>query len=94
MFLRLSTQTNNDSLGFRVVFGPDPFKLIQVMRPQNGPITGQIVKVIHDDSYKQVDDLKATQVALEMLQCLGSYTGMSQLKPGGASQGKHRACRS
>lgn len=39
-------------LGFRVVFGPDPFKLIQVMRPKNGPITGEIVKVIHDDSYK------------------------------------------
>lgn len=28
------------------------------MRPENGPITGQIVKIIHDDSNKQVYDLK------------------------------------
>lgn len=47
-----------NSLGFRVIFGPDPFELIQVVWPENGPITGQIVKVIHDDGNKQVDDLK------------------------------------
>jgi len=29
-----------------------------MMWPQNRPITGQIVKVVHDDSHKQVNDLK------------------------------------
>lgn len=52
------------SLGFRVIFRPDPFKLIQVMWPKNGPITGQVVKVIHDNSNKQVDDLKPGHAAL------------------------------
>lgn len=47
-----------NSLGFRVVFGPDPLELIQVMWPEDGPITCQIVKVIHDDGDKQVDDLE------------------------------------
>ena len=29
-----------------------------MVRPQNRPVPGQIIKVVHDDSYKQVDDLK------------------------------------
>lgn len=51
------------------------------MRPQNGPVAGQIVKVIHDDGYEQVDDLKAAQAALRMLHSLGSYTGTRRLRP-------------
>lgn len=46
------------SLCFRIVFRPNPFKLIQVVGPKNRPITRQIVKVVHDDRYKQVNDLQ------------------------------------
>lgn len=28
------------------------------MWSKNGPVTGQIIKVVHDDGYKKVDDLK------------------------------------
>ena len=47
-----------DLLGFRVVFGPDPLELIQVMWPQNGPIPSKVVKVVHDDGHKQVQHLR------------------------------------
>lgn len=56
-----------DSLGLRVVLGPDPLELVQVMRPEDGPITCQIVKVIHDDGDKQVDDLKNVEVRFALL---------------------------
>lgn len=47
--------------GFRVIFSPDLLELIQVVRTKKRPITGQIVKVIHDDSYEQVEDLKKAE---------------------------------
>ena len=47
--------------GFRVIFSPDLLKLIQVMRTEKRPITGQIVKVVHDDSHKQVEDLRRAE---------------------------------
>lgn len=58
MLTAFSKVVRDHSLGFRVVFGPDPLELIQVMGPKNGPITGKIVEVIHNDSYEKVDDLK------------------------------------
>ena len=30
--------------------------LIQVMGPEDGPITSEVVKVVHDDGHKQVED--------------------------------------
>lgn len=57
----LFTVRPRNSLSFRIIFRPDPFKLIQVMWPQYRPITGQIVKVVHDHSNKQVDDLEPEQ---------------------------------
>ncbi len=44
-------------LSFWVIFSPDPLEFIKMMRPQDRPITRQVVKVVHDDSHKQVDDL-------------------------------------
>lgn len=44
-------------LSFWVVLGPDPLELIQMMRSQDRPVTRQVIKVVHDDSHKQVDDL-------------------------------------
>lgn len=29
-----------------------------MVRPQNRPVPCQIVKIVHDDSHKQIDDLK------------------------------------
>lgn len=49
------------SLGFRVVLSPDPFELIQVVGPQDGPVTCEVVKVVHDDSHKEVNDLRAEE---------------------------------
>ena len=51
-------QYEGDLLCFRVVLGPYPLELIQVVRAQNRPITRQVIKVVHDDSDKQVDDLR------------------------------------
>lgn len=39
-------------LCLRVVFWPYPFELIQMMWTQDGPVTCQIIKVIHNDSHK------------------------------------------
>lgn len=43
-------------LGVRVVLAPQPNKLVQVVRSQDTPIARQVVKVVHDDGHKQVDD--------------------------------------
>lgn len=45
-------------LGLWIILWPDPLKFIKMMWPQNRPITGKIVKVVHDDSHKQVNNLK------------------------------------
>lgn len=44
-------------LGFRVILGPDPFEFIQMMRTKDRPIPRQVVKVVHDNGYEEVDDL-------------------------------------
>lgn len=41
-----------------VVLSPNPDKLIEVMRPQDGRVSGQILKVIHYDCHKQVQHLE------------------------------------
>ena len=43
-----------------VIFRPKVDKLGQMMRSQNGPITSEIVKVIHDDGNEQVEDQEGT----------------------------------
>lgn len=49
------------SLGLGVVLSPDPFELVQVMGPKDGPVTCEVVKVVHDDGHKEVNDLKAEE---------------------------------
>lgn len=44
-------------LSFWVIFSPDPLELVKMMWPQDRPVTRQVVKVVHDDGHKQVDDL-------------------------------------
>ena len=50
------------SLCLRVVLGPESHELVQMVRPQNGPIASEIVEVIHDDSHEQIDNLKVRMV--------------------------------
>lgn len=47
-----------DSLSLRVILRPNGLELIQVMRAQDGPVSCEVVKVVHDDSHKEVDDLQ------------------------------------
>ena len=44
------------SFGIRIVFTPQPDKLVEMVGAQNGPIPGQVVKVVHDDGDEQVED--------------------------------------
>ena len=50
------------SLGLRVILRPQSHKLIQMVRPQDGPIPRKVVKVVHDDRHKQVDDLSTVMM--------------------------------
>lgn len=43
--------------GLRVVVGPHPLELVQVVSAQHSPVSGQVFKVVHDDSNEQVDNL-------------------------------------
>ena len=40
-----------------VIVRPHPQELVQVMSPQDGLVSRQVVKVVHDDSHKQVQHL-------------------------------------
>ena len=49
------------SPGCRVVFSPYSYILVQVMRPQDGRVPCQVLKVVHDDGHKQVQHLHPAQ---------------------------------
>ena len=42
-------------LGARIILRPDPYEFIQVMCSQDGRVSCQVVKVVHDDSNEQVE---------------------------------------
>ena len=46
------------ALSVRIVLGPESDELVQVVGAEDGPIASQVVKVVHDDSNEQVDDLE------------------------------------
>lgn len=48
----------NATLCIGIVLTPKTNEFVEMMGAQNGPITRQIIKVIHDDSNKQVYDLE------------------------------------
>ena len=39
----------------RVVLGPDPYELVQVVSAQDGGISREVVKVVHDDSDEEIE---------------------------------------
>lgn len=52
-------RTRGHSLGLGVVLSPDPLELIQVVGAKDGPVPCEVVKVVHDDGHKEVNDLGA-----------------------------------
>ena len=46
-------------LRVRVVLTPEPDKLVKVMGTQDGPVAGEVVKVVHDHGHEQVEDEEA-----------------------------------
>lgn len=51
----------SDSPGCRVVLGPYSYVLVQVMWPQNRRVSGQVLKIVHDDSHKEIQHLERRQ---------------------------------
>lgn len=54
-------QRREVSRGLGIVVGPDSLELVQVVRPEHGPVPSQVLKVVHDDGDEQVDDLTERQ---------------------------------
>lgn len=55
--MQISTLWYVDLRGLWVILSPDLLKLVQVVGAQDRPVTCQVVKIVHNDCYKQVDDL-------------------------------------
>ena len=46
----------NSPFTIRIIFRPRGNKLVKMMSSQNGPVSGEVVKVVHDDGHEQVED--------------------------------------
>lgn len=46
--------------GVRIVFRPDPYEFVQMMCTQNRRIPSEIIEIVHDDGYEQVQHLDNT----------------------------------
>ena len=44
------------ALGVGVVLAPQPDELVEVVGAEDGPVTGQVVEVVHDDGHEEVED--------------------------------------
>ena len=49
------------ALGVGVVLAPQPDKLVEMVGSEDGPVPGQVVKVVHDDGHEQVEDEEGTE---------------------------------
>ena len=47
-----------------IIFRPNSDKLIEMMRSQYGSVSRQIVKIIHNDSHKQIQHLQSTVLSI------------------------------
>ena len=50
----------DETLGIWIIFRPEMDKFSQMMRAKDGPITGEVVKVVHDDGNEQVENQEGT----------------------------------
>ena len=48
------------ALGIRIIFRPQADKLVEVVGPEYGPVSREIVKIVHDHRNKQVENKEAT----------------------------------
>ena len=48
-----------------IIFRPKSHELVEMMRAKNGPITREVVKIVHDDSNKQVYDLQPIRIGVD-----------------------------
>ena len=48
----------DSSLGIRIILRPKPDELVKVVGTKDWPISSEIVKVIHDDSHKKIENQK------------------------------------
>ena len=46
----------DSSLGVRIILGPKSNELSKVMGPKDWPISREIIKVVHDDGNKEIED--------------------------------------
>lgn len=51
-------QMLDTTFGVGVVLGPETNKLVQMVGTQDGPISRQVIEIIHDYGDEQIDDLK------------------------------------
>lgn len=45
------------SPGGWVVLGPYPYVFVQVVRPQDRRVSGEVLEVVHDDGHKEIQHL-------------------------------------
>ena len=58
---RIFSQDNDISLRAGVILRPDPDEFVQVMGTEDGGVPRKIVKIVHDDSNKEIEHQEATQ---------------------------------
>ena len=46
----------DEPFGIGIILAPEMNKLREMVRPKNGPIPGEVVKVVHDDGNEEVED--------------------------------------
>lgn len=72
--MNCASQCMCHSPGSRVVLSPYPYVLVQMMRPQDGGVSGQVLKIVHDDSHKKIQHLEETK------KCLNCFIYTPQIK--------------
>ena len=45
----------DEALGVGVILGPEVHELAEVVRPEDGPVAGEVVEVVHDDGDEEVE---------------------------------------
>lgn len=46
------------AFGVRIVLAPEAHELVQMVRTQDGPVTRQVIEVVHDDGHEQIENLR------------------------------------
>ena len=50
----------DEPFGIGIILAPEMNKLREMVRPKNGPIPGEVVKVVHDDGNEEVEHQEGT----------------------------------